>query len=67
LQEEQKNALSEIKKEKDELETQNNILEAEVQRRNAIQDTTTDFTVTPYRSNFLQVGFSQINSTCGFY
>jgi hypothetical protein len=41
------------------------MLEAEVQRRNAIQETTTDFIVTPYRSNFLQVGFSQIDSTHG--
>lgn len=59
LQEEQKNALSEIQKKKDELEIQKTVLEAEVQKRNAVQETTRDFILTPYRSNFLQVEFSQ--------
>lgn len=62
MQEEQKNALSEIQNKKDELEIQKNVLEAEVQRRKAAQETITDFTVTSYRSDFLKVGFLQMNA-----
>jgi hypothetical protein len=32
------------------------MLETVVQKRNALQETATDFIVTPYNSNFLQVG-----------
>jgi hypothetical protein len=62
VQEEQKNALSIIQSKKDELETQNNMLEAQAQRRKAAHETTTDFIVTPYRSDFLKVGFLQMNA-----
>jgi hypothetical protein len=55
VQEEQKNALSKIQNKKDELETQKNMLEAEIQKRKAAPETTTDFIMTPYRSDFLQV------------
>jgi hypothetical protein len=64
VQEEQKNALSEIQKKKDELEIQRNMLEAEVQKRKAVQEAMTDFTVMPYRSNFLQVKLSYFVFRC---
>jgi hypothetical protein len=37
------------------------MLEAEVQRRKAAQETVTNFTMTPYRSDFLKVGSLQKN------
>ncbi|PNF30143.1 hypothetical protein B7P43_G01261 [Cryptotermes secundus] len=61
--EEQKNALSIIQSKKDELETQNNMLEAEAQRRKAAHETTTDFIVIPYRSDFLKEIEAALNET----
>jgi hypothetical protein len=55
MQEEHKNTLSKIHNKKDELETEKNMLEAEVQRRKAAQETITALIVTPYRSDFLKV------------
>jgi hypothetical protein len=56
MQEEQRYALADIQSKKDELERQKAILEAEIQKRNRVQETAVDFIVTPYSSNFLQVG-----------
>jgi Na+-transporting NADH:ubiquinone oxidoreductase subunit NqrC len=56
MQEEQRYALADIQSKKDELERQKKMLEVAVQKRNTVQETATDFIVTPYSSNFLQVG-----------
>jgi Na+-transporting NADH:ubiquinone oxidoreductase subunit NqrC len=55
-QEEQRCALADIQSKKDELERQKKMLEAAVQKTNTVQEAATDFIVTPYTSNFLQVG-----------
>jgi len=56
MQEEQRCALADVQSKKDELERQKKMLETVVQKRNTLQETATDFTLTPYNSNFLQVG-----------
>jgi len=56
MQEEQRCALADVQSKKDELERQKEMLETAVQKRNTLQETATDFIVTPYNSDFLQVG-----------
>lgn len=56
MQEEQRCALADVQSEKDELERQKKMLETVVQKRNTLQKTAIDFTVTPSNSSFLQVG-----------
>jgi len=56
MQEEQRCALADVQSEKDELERQKKMLETVVQKRNTLQETAIDLTMTPYNSNFLQVG-----------
>jgi len=63
MQEEQRCAFADVQSEKDELERQNKMLETVVQKRNTLQETATDFIVTPYNSNFLQVGLEISAST----
>jgi len=56
MQEEQRCALADVQSKKDELERKKKMLETVVQKRNTLQETAIDFIVTPYNSNFLQVG-----------
>jgi len=56
MQEEQRCALTDVQSKNDELERQKKMLESVVQKRNTLQETAIDLTVTPYNSNFLQVG-----------
>jgi hypothetical protein len=62
MQEEHRCALADVQSRKDELERQKTMLETVVQKRNTLQKTAIDCIVTPYNSNFLQVGLEIIAS-----
>jgi hypothetical protein len=56
MQEEQRCAFADVQSKKNELERQNKMLETVVQKRNTFLETATELILTPYKSNFLQVG-----------